>query len=325
MRILGFSSHALTIGAAAAMLAACGGSQPLMSTQSPVPQARRSGATLAGSGDLLYVSISTRGGDVVQAFDYPSGHQAFTLQTKSEGLCSDTNGNVFITDYEGGLSEYAHGGGSPIDEIVDTNNYPQGCAVDPVSGNLAAVGSYETLGAPNVTIFSKTGSGYGAPMTYTDSSVSSFVWCTYDGSGDLFTAASTRSGAALYELPAGGKSLTHINLPFQTSQSVGSIQWDGQYLAMANPIYGKGKKPATIYQLQVSGSTATIINTIKLKSPKNRNDMYEAQLWIQDGTIVYPESHKKNVGLWNYPQGGSPTKTIKVNFYPVGITVSVGG
>ena len=325
MKILGFGRYALLSCAGAAMLAGCGGSQPPIGAQSPIPQARRSGAALAGSGDLLYISISTRGGDVVQAFDYPSGHQAFTLQTKSEGLCSDTNGNVFVTDYEGGLSEYAHGGGSPIDDIGDTNNYPQGCAVDPVSGNLAAVGSYEILGAPNVTIFSKTGSGYGAPVTYTDSSVSSFVWCTYDGSGDLFTAASTRSGAALYELPDGSKSLTHINLPFQTSQSVGSIQWDGQYLAMANPIYGKGKKPATIYRLHVSGSTATIINTIKLRSPKNRNEMYGAQLWIQDGAIIYPESHKKNVGIWTYPAGGLPTKTIKVHLYPVGITVSVGG
>jgi len=320
VKTLEFSRNALSCSMAAALLAGCGGSQsvspPGMVNSAKVPR------TSDGSGNLVYVSVSTKRGGVIEAFDYATGKEVLTLQTHAFGLCSDATGNVFATNYEGGLLEYAHGGGSPIAEIV-YGNYPQGCAVDPNTGNLAAVASSSAEGTANLTIFTKASSGYGSPVSYSDSSVRNMFWCAYDDSGNVFVTASTDSnGAVLDELPANGNSLIRITLPFQTSRSVGSIQWDGRYLAIADPIYAKGKKPATIYQLQISGSTATVVNTIKLKAPKNKNDAQGGQLWIEGGTIAYPESYSKNVGLWAYPQGGSAAKTFKTHGNPLGITVS---
>jgi hypothetical protein len=314
------SRYALSSLVAAAMLAGCAGSQPVS------PSVIRSDAKVArgsrSSGDLLYVS--NRGNKPsVQVFDYPSGKPVETIKDPAFGLCSNASGDVFAVDYVGTINWYSHDG-TKIGELGNDPGYPQSCAVDPTTGNLAVAGAYKNVATANVEVFPWQGSSFGSPTTYTDSSVSSLIWCAYDDGGNLFANASVGSnGVALDELPSGGSSLKRISVNHSMS-GAGAIQWDGQYLAMANYSLGANKGPATIYQLQITGSSATVKNTIKLESPKNKRNSHGPQLWIQDGTILYPESDKRNVGLWNYPSGGKQQKTIKVHSNPWGVTVSIG-
>src|ERR1700729_644904 len=104
---LGFGMRGLTIGLAVALLAGCGGTQSQgtgtsdMAPQSraPVGHAEPDSSWMspeAKSHDLLYV-VS---GSNVDVFTYPGGTLVGTL-TGFEyplGLCSDSNGNVWIAN-----------------------------------------------------------------------------------------------------------------------------------------------------------------------------------------------------------------------------------
>lgn len=62
-----------------------------------------------------------------------------------------------------------------------------------------------------------------------------------------------------------------------------------------------------IYRLKVSGSVATVVGKTKLDVS---NVIFGS--WIYGGTVIAPFG-KQGVGyvrFWNYPQGGSPTKTF---------------
>jgi hypothetical protein len=125
----------------------------------------------------------------------------------------------------------------------------------------------------------------------------------------------------LYELPKGSTSVTAVSINDSTLRA-GAMQWDGKYLAFANGSLG------TINQLQVSGSTATLAGTTTLGSTG-----WVWQFWIpnvpkkgkaQATRIVAPTVASNDyVGYWNYPAGGSATKTITGLSEPDGATVSV--
>jgi hypothetical protein len=331
MRSLDFSRCAFT-SCVAAMLTGCGGSQPPIGVPSAIPHtsalATHAGGGKswmlpeAGGGDLLYAS-STKSTSVL-VFDYSSGKVVQSIKAPALGLCSDSAGNVFMTNGTNSIAEYAHGGTSPIATFDDAGHWPQACAIDPTTGNLAVVGAQADETTANVAIFPNTGSGFGTPTVYTDSSVNSLTWCAYDDSGNLFANASLGYDTeALDELPSGGSSLMRVAIN-QTMSKAGSIQWDGKYLAMADPIYGKPHGPATVYQLQISGSAATVVSKTKLYGPRNKNDALGPQLVIQNGAILYPESNARNVGSWEYPQGGNPTRKFRVPARPWGLALSLG-
>ncbi|MFZ1017201.1 MAG: hypothetical protein WAN39_04930, partial [Candidatus Cybelea sp.] len=144
MSILGFGRHALLSCVAAVILAGCGGSQPPIGALGAMPQT--SGiATHAARGkswmlpeakteDLIY-AVGGCGGTCV--LSYPKGRLVGEL-TGVEGLadCSDTKGNVFISEATK-VAEFAHGGTSPIATYGVAHTPAFGCSVDPESGNLA--------------------------------------------------------------------------------------------------------------------------------------------------------------------------------------------
>ena len=97
------------------------------------------------SQDFLYADGgSTYAGDVLM-YTFPRGKLVGMLSglTEPAGMCTDRNGNVWITNVVSGgtVTEYAHGGTQPI-ATLDTEKTltPQNCSIDPASGNLAEVG-----------------------------------------------------------------------------------------------------------------------------------------------------------------------------------------
>jgi hypothetical protein len=145
-------------------------------------------------------------------------------------------------------------------------------------------------------------------------------FCSYDDSGNLFVAS--MDGAGFEELPANGSDLFWITV--NGSNPGGAIQWDGRYLALGSPSENKSG-PATVYRVKVSGSTGTIVNTIKLSTKSHRNAR-AVQFWLNGSRIITPEGsrHGRVLGLWGYPAGGEPKKTIKgAPTSAFGVTVSV--
>ena len=195
----GLRCYALAIGAAAALLAGCGGSQPPIGAQGVMPQSHaatthvdRGGSWMlpeASSEALLYISntVST----TVSVYSYPSHYLVGTLTgfTHPEGQCVDANGDVWITD-RASLVEYAHGGSSPMRTLgIKQGAGALGCSVAP-NGDLAVSAAVEDGPSHIRWVILVFKGASGNPSTYANSK------CTADFLGRPDRVSGKRAGAA---------------------------------------------------------------------------------------------------------------------------------
>jgi hypothetical protein len=274
-----------------------------------MPQSRAH--QMSGSSrDLLYVGA---GANRVFVLAYPEGKLVGSLSISSRpwGLCSDTDGNVFVTE-DSGVLEYAHGGTNPINTLSAHGAFS--CSWDPSTGNLAVVER-----PFSIAIFK---GAKGNPQTYTDTNFFNFNYCAYDDKGNLFVTGEQHGPYtyALAELDTGSGGFTPITLNERVDY-LDDLQWDGKYLAI-DDFYGTG----TIDRVQVSGSSGTIKATTNLGGAQ----FYGYWTWLQNGTFISPiyTGYDKNslMDFWSYPSGGNPKKELphRVGGRRIwGVTVSV--
>jgi len=303
------SRYALTASAAVS-LAACGGSQPPIGALGAMPQAsavvthadRGTSWMLADakSKDLLYVC------DIydVTVYSYPQGKLEGRLKGFYEitGECVDKRGHVFAVNAGGNdIIEYAHGGNAPIATLKAATSNPIGCAIDPISGDLAVSGG--TVSGGNVAVYPHAKE---PPTVYTNPSFRAFGWCGYDGSGDLYVNGASYSNTVVFaELQKGAGALTNITLD-QSFQDTGGIQWDGKYLTVGDQSLPK------LYRFSMSGSEGTEVGTVDLGSQAD----FLHQFFILDGKLIAPNFYwignqfESNVLFFDYPSGGKAYKKI---------------
>lgn len=296
--------------AAVALLAGCGGSQGQAGGSSIVPQGAaaqsRAHKASSSSGDLVYVITSK----AIVIASYP----AWSIVTTVPGswgnsfVCSDPNsGNVFVTTgypSSGEVLEYAHGGTSPIATLnAPTGSYVLGCAVDPTTGNLAAAGGGGALTHGGVLVWAQA---EGTPTAYSDNRLRNYSYPAYDDAGNLYVTAATVGGKfRIAEQKAGHKRFTLSTIA--SLSFVNKIQWDGTYLA--TEVWNGQGLGSTAYQIQISGHTGTIANTIQLARGGG------TYFWIQDGQLIgwYGKVKRRNnhaVAAWSYPSGGKSTSGL---------------
>jgi sugar lactone lactonase YvrE len=272
--------------------------------------------------DLLYVSDANTW--IAYVYTFPQGKRvgALTGFDQPAGMCTDAKDDVWIANSAAQqIVEYAHGGKDPIATLVDPQGYPQDCAVDPISGDLAVTNSNTPLEhAGGVEIYKDAG---GTPTLYQDSSIFGFHACTYDKKGDLFvngTSYPTRD-VEFAELPKGGNTLKAITLSGSTVEEAGGLQWDGSYLAL-----GDGDDTASgssaIYHVRVVGSSGRVVGTTVLSGASDLGLFF----WIRDGFVVGAnccQPYGSEI-FWKYPSGGAPTKTLRGPLdAPIGSVISV--
>ncbi len=284
----------------------------------------------ANAQDLIYVSHAADGS--VYVYSYPKGApEGRLLNVRANGLCSNKNGDVFIPEGNEVL-EYPHGGTRPSAVLHDSlGGAFQLCSVDPSSGGLAVSGgSYSHLG---VAVYPE---GKGAPKVYAAEGLNAGYWsCAYDDDGNLFVEGFTRAlGAAaggssarpikvtvhLFELAKGATRFTRLAWNGRRPARVGSIQWDGQYLAAASP--GGGSTPTTILRYAVSARRAAFVGETVLKGAANT-----VQVWIHGGRIAAPNAGRNGAGsgvaFYAYPLGGGPTALLKDALVPQAAAISL--
>jgi hypothetical protein len=303
MKSLDLSLYALGSCAIAAMLAGCGGLQPSNGTPGAMPlraaivrhmsHGKSWMLPEAKSSTLLYYSE----GENVYVLSFPQGKIVGTLEGLDgpQGVCSDPAGNVFVTvSYTENVVEYAHGGTEPIATLGDYGYSPLGCAIDPVSGNLA-VANVAAFNESAGTVAIYTGAS-GKPADYTAPGFTEYQWCAYDGAGNLFVDGND----GLTEMPEGAQSFTDVSL----NVTGAGLQWDGQYLALVNP-YSK-----VVYRVAVAGSSGTVVRTVKFRGLLTSlgNDFE-----MQGGQIIMPfavQNYVNRIGLWHYPKGGNLRRNL---------------
>ncbi|MGA2760532.1 MAG: hypothetical protein ABSF08_09465 [Candidatus Cybelea sp.] len=322
-----------TICVAVAMLASCGGSQPPIGAPRAMPQtsaiaayAERGKSWMlpeAKGEDLLYVTIT--GCPNTCVYSYPDGKLVGAINAgNGGGLCADAGGDVFVpSDGDSDKSvvyEFAHGQKQPIAALDVPGYFAASCSVDPTTGNLAVPFLCKTSSCGNANAVAIYQGAKGQPTVYEDSNVEVFLYCGYDDAGNLFADGSGgKSGFAFAELQEGATSFINLSVD-QSIGSPGQVQWDGSYITIQDEA-----KPGSIYQMEVSGSTTTIVGVTKLKGVTG----YSGQSWIQGQAIIVgskPRGKRSNIGLWQYPTGGRAYQ--RINGFPketrvYGLTVSV--
>lgn len=263
------------------------------------------------SGDLLYLTDVAK--NDVEVLSYPQGRQVTTLTEfgKPRAECADAQGNVWIADNQGfDVLEYPHGASQPI-TALSTPGAPLGCALDSKGNTIAVTGG---LGGTILAVFHRRAHGdWRDPKTYADATITSVAFCGFDATGNLFVDGAGKDGAFhLAELPRGGTALVEIAVSAPIV-GPGQVQWDGTNLAVGD----SKATPAVIYQLSVSGSTASTVGSTTLAGTKSVR-----QFWIDGSRVIGPDFDAA-VGIWKYPAGGNPVKTItSVRGY--GAAVSLG-
>jgi hypothetical protein len=308
MSRLDLARYAAAWCAASVMFAGCGGSPSQIGPAVAMPQnaivsrletGRSWMAPEAKAEDLLYVSDIRN--QTVNVYSYPQGGTVGKLTGfgRPKGECADAAGNVWIADAGGSdVIEYPHGGSNPI-VALDTPGSPTGCSVDPLTGNLAVTGG--TNGIVLSIYRHTTRGGWRSPVKYAASNIHAAYFCGYDGQGNLFVDGVNGGQFQFAELSRGGTLLKSITLN-QSIAVPAQVQWDGHNVAVGD----SGTSPSVIYQFSINGSAGTEIGSTTLDGTKSVR-----QFWIQGDTVVAPSLNGHDVGLFNYPAGGSPTGTIE--------------
>ncbi len=288
---------------------------------SPAPAVTDAARGSSSDTDYLYVSDWMDGR--IDVFTYPAGTLAASISDTQYplGLCSDANGDVWVTNFNAGsdqIVEYAHGGTTPIATRDDPNAEPRGCAVDSKTGNLAVVN-----GEPGNVVVYPPGS---ETPTYFDPHIAYPFACTYDGAGNLYVDGYRLHDGdhfGLTELLRGRAAFDRVRVTAQLGLP-GDLQWDGKDLAI-----GDYSSPGVIYRLHVfpSKKRSQLEATIALAGPV-RQPPDGVQFWLQDGVLIMPFGDQKRVnkiGMWSYPAGGTSTGMLDQfkagQLY--GVTVSV--
>jgi hypothetical protein len=265
----------------------------------------------AVSQPLLYVSNSEQASvNVYSGFlsKHPTVVGQLTGFEYPYGACVDATGNVYITDeYAVDVVEYAHGASTPLKTLALTGT-PIGCAVDPVTGDLAVSvwedsQGYNTRGG--VFIFSNAS---GTPALYTDPDLWQMWPPAYDSKGNLFLLGYNPT-VELVELPRGGSGFEQISLGVQIN-APGSVLWDGRDLYAVDQQYQGGSSTA-VYRIAIAGTTGTVRHTTILSDTCSGSAADVVQPLII-GKIIFGPNHActNRFDYWSNARGGNPKRSM---------------
>ncbi len=306
--------RALSVLAAGLLLTGCGMPAASLSPHRSLSSAA-TGTSIspdAWKGSLLYV-----GGDQeTYIFKYPGGKLLGTIATGSFGMCSDAQGNVFVTRVNA-ILEFSHSG-SPV-TTYNAAGTAYSCAVDPTTQNVAVVVFCLSGCGDSIAVYRQNFQG--PPRTFHDSKLRSMLYCGYDAAGNLYVDGYDKNNKFMIsELPAGTQRFTNIIFSDNIA-AAGQIQWDGTHMTVETRFQPK------IYQLKVFRSRGKIVSATQLTGVGAR----ASQSWIQGKAVIVPtgpgSKRPKFIGVWKYPQGGNETRLLS-GFIPRerqidGVTVSV--
>ncbi len=194
----------------------------------------------------------------------------------------------------------------PIKSLSLNYTFTSSCAMN-TSGDLAVgilLGNSYGPGGQVVIYKNATGT----PTVY-NTPLGKEYFNGYDPSGNLFAdgEAGSSYNFMLVELPKGSSQFVTIKTS-NSPEFPGSVQWDGTYLTVFDQLTSE------MYQYTVSGTTATLKNTIQFTGVGDC-----AQTWIVKG-LLYCGDVENGGEVFDYPGGGAPIATFTGSFdSPLGV------
>lgn len=331
---------------AASLLSACGGtagSSPYEATAQrisaavtrrtvPLHRDRRrswiSPSVARAKTSLLFVSDPAAGD--VYIYQLPKLKLGGTITgfAQPQGECSDDHGNVWITDANAQLIYEVSHHGRLENELTDATGYPDACAWDPGTGNLAVMNIFGVGSVGGTVLVYKNGTG--TPTPYENSKQYFYNFGGYDGQGNLFFDGRGANGSfMLSELAKGANSAETIAVSGGSIYFPGMVEWDSARKELIVGDQGCGNSYGScVYTLQVGQNGATIRGTIDLESSSGvpicdlvQGVQYNKQLAGSDYDFCGYGSSATYV--WPYPAGGRPSVSNQsTDVTPVGAAVS---
>lgn len=316
-------------------ISACStGAVPTTTVTSPhgVAQSSQAGSAAHTKGALLFVSDSTAAVVYIYQLSTLKVVNTVTGLTDPQGECSDTKGDIWVTDAGvDSIYELSHQG--RLENTLTGTAYPVGCAWDPASGNLAVMGLFGSGSGSGshgaVTIYPKRAGR--SPHQYQNPNQYYYNFGGYDTNGDLFFDGRSVSGAfMLSELPKGAKKALTIAIQGGTIYYPGMVQWDttNKELIVGDQSCGGAYTASCLYAIQIANHTGTVESTINLQNSSGaqicdliQGVIYKGQFAGSDNDIC--GSSPSTTYVWPYPAGGGPTlSNSSTDSTPVGAAVS---
>jgi len=293
--------------------------------RAPERQSESAGVT----GRRLFISDAGTG--ELYLYDVPSLKLFTILQgfARPQGECADNKGDVWVTDGEAAEIYELDYQGRTTKSVSDTTGFPDGCAWDPKTGNLAVfnyLGTQSKAGA--VLVYHR---GFGTPNTYTNPNQFFYDFGGYDAAGNLFfDGANTQGKFMLSELPLNATSARTIAVSGDKIYSAGMVQWDAasNYLDVGDQKCANGSS-SCLYQMEVSRKRATIKNKITLENHTGTQVCDLVEGVISHGELFgsdndYCGSAPSATYGWSYPSGGNPKNYRGGNdSMPIGAAIAV--
>jgi hypothetical protein len=264
---------------------------------------------------LLFAGDASTGD--VDIFTMPDMGQKGSISGFSdpEGECSDSNGNIYVTD-TGAEAVYKFTRDGTHTMTYDDAPYgisPLSCAVNPTNGAVAVTNLFGLSGGEgNVAVFA---SPSGPVTTVQNPDQQYYTFAGYDPSGDLWVDGYTTSLTFILSA-CGASSCSTIPISGGTIYGAGAVQWDrvrnewvvfdsicnGVASACSYPIGGSGVLGIPTDYLNYAGSL--VCDMTQGLVAADHGNKYAAG---GDNESACAAGDKNTFSRWHYTDGGKPS------------------
>lgn len=274
---------------------------------------------------LMFASDSEHGDVYVYSLPDMTLKGTLTGFYEPQGLCSDPRGNVYVANTDGTQVLKFARSGKLLKNYSDPDGYPIGCAVDPVSGDLAVTNAFGFSGAGQVLIFP----GTGLPKVLTNPSAYSYYFAGFSPDETLWVSGRDSSGNFVLS-SCNYATCSTVNLTGGTIYFPGAVQWDkssGNWVVFDQLCDDTAMTCS--YPVSASGALGTP-TVYKNDAGGNVCDMVQGEIaaehhkYVVGGDYAYCNSLPKTNDRWTYAPTANPTAYVTLPSYsdPVGATVS---
>ncbi len=281
-----------------------------------------------GKSAVLFVSDSGTADVYIYSFPALKVIGTITGFTQPQGECSDTKGNVWVTDTSVQTIYELDHHGRLENELTDTQGYPVGCAWDATTGNLAVMNIFAAGSSSGGVIVYLDATR--APSLYQNSNQYFYNFGGYDTSGNLFFDGRDANGNfMLSELPKGAKSAHTVKLTGGTIYFPGMVQWVSTKhdLIVGDQSCGD-VYTSCLYSVAIPKSGGVITGRINLKNSSGGQicDLVQGVKYntmIAGSDFNFCGSEPSTTYQWPYPGGGAPgSHNSTTDSVPVGAAIS---
>lgn len=278
---------------------------------------------------LMFASDANYG--VVYIYLLPSFKLMGTLGGLSEpqGECADTKGDIFVAN-TGTKQVFKYSRtGTLLATYNDSFGYPVGCAVDPMTGNLAVTDIFDGYGSVSGDVLVYT-SPSSTPTQLRNPSQFYYYFAGYDSSGNLWVDGKTSGGTYILSY-CGASSCNTIPISGGTIYFPGAVEWDHtrSTWVVFDQLCGDSNA-ACSYPITDSGvlGTQTVYHNYNGSAVC---DLIQGEIaadhhnYVAGGDYYACGFASSTFDRWAYPGGGSPTSyVLDANHYglPVGAAIS---